>query len=606
MSKPDVVYEIFPAIGIARVGNAPTAFYIGPEQAGGLPILPDEPARAFSPSDFRDSEGRVRRQAARFRIWCRAPGAESEEVTLDTADIREIRWTVHLANKKASWYRFETLKGQHGYGPNHPLRNAEWQSAEERRQLIIDPGPRSIAGRGAGGAEAPVEFSRATTPAGYQGGNFPPATLKPHAIETLGALRTDGSGRLLVLGGLGRSGSIHEPPALADYANNDGWWDDIADGFVRATVQLANGEVIEAKPAWVLVAPPAYAPQIGNLVNLYDTMFDTAVRHLDARPDIHQHGLWNVGPKGYRPRFETEIKPIFEGGAGYPWVVAIPRAPHSFDYAKLADRSPNLGETRKFFLSILRGPGEENTIDSHISAISMMPILVGDDALGAEQDAGALLATSKYLRLTDTQYFFLQQWAAGHFEPGGAPETHPGQALTRAVLENCVGGTFSPGIETSWIARDPEIYAEPFRIRLRSPMPEPLSLGFDPAAGLEPGDLTRYLAVPWQADFNDCSTEKIRGRIMWWWPAQRPISVYLPAGGKTGDVTMPGGSVGPQLPWIGSDDDPTARDYFAFADHLEMVRNWDKLGFVLDVGKPGDPRFVEVARTLSRAASKGK
>jgi len=236
----------------------------------------------------------------------------------------------------------------------------------------------------------------------------------------------------------------------------------------------------------------------------------------------------------------------------------------------------------------------------------MMPLLVGDDAIGAAQDAGALLATSKYLRLTDTQYFFLQQWAAGHFEPGSAEETHPGQVLTRAVLENCVGGALSPGIETTWIARDPAIYAEPFRIRPRLPTPDPLSLGFDPVTGLEPGDLTRYMALPWQADFNECSTQKIQGRVMWWWPAQRPASVYLPAEGKAGEATMPASSLGPQVPWIGSDDDPTARNYLAFADHLEMLRDWDKLGFVLDVGKPGDSRFVEVARTLPRALPKGK
>src|SRR4029453_1308572 len=142
----DVVYEIFPAIGIARVGNAPESFYICPEHAGGLPILPDEPARPFSASDFRDSEGRLRRQGARFRIGGRAPGAEFEEITLDTKDVREIRWTVHLANKKASWYRFLTSKGQHGYGPNHPLRNAELQSPDDRRRLIIDSGPRRISG----------------------------------------------------------------------------------------------------------------------------------------------------------------------------------------------------------------------------------------------------------------------------------------------------------------------------------------------------------------------------------------------------------------------------------------------------------------------------
>ncbi|MEZ5832192.1 MAG: LodA/GoxA family CTQ-dependent oxidase [Dongiaceae bacterium] len=596
------VYEIFPAIGIARVGNATESFYIGPERAGGLPILPDETSGTFGASDFRDSEGRLRRQAARFRIWRSAPGEEPVEVTLDTEDVREIRWTVHLANKKASWYRFLTSKGQHGYAPNHPLRNAELQDPDDRRRLIVDPGPRSISGR----AVTPVEFSAATIPPGYQGGNFPPATLKPNAIETLGALRTDSAGRLLVLGGFGHSGSIHEPPTLTDYANNDGWWDDVSDGPVRATVQLATGEVIEAKPAWVVVAPPAYAPQIGNLVTLYDTIFDTAVRHLGARPDIHENGFWRAGAEGYRPWFETEIKPIFERGAGYPWVVAIPPAPHTFDYAKLANRSPDLDKVRKFFLDILRGPGEENAIKSHVSPISMMPLLVGDDALGAEDDAGALLATSKYLRLTDTQYFFLQQWAAGHFEPDGAAEIHPGQELTRAVLENCVGGTFSPGIEAGWIVRDPTIYTEPFRIRPKLLTPGPLSLGFDPVAGLEPGDLTRYMAVPWQADFNDCSTEKIQGRIMWWWPAQRPISVYLPSEGITDEATLPASGLGPRVPWIDSDDDPTARGFFQFADHLEMLRHWDKLGFVLDLGKPGSPRFVEVARTLARRSTKGK
>jgi hypothetical protein len=39
---------------------------------------------------------------------------------------------------------------------------------------------------------------------------------------------------------------------------------------------------------------------------------------------------------------------------------------------------------------------------------------------------------------------------------------------------------------------------------------------------------------------------------------------------------------------------------------MEMLRDWDKLGFVLDVGKPGDPRFVEVSRKLPRAPAKPK
>ena len=192
-------YEIYPAIGIARVGNAPEAFYIGPETTGGLPLLADGQPGAFGAGDFRDGEGRIKRQAARFRIFRSANGDAQQEVTLDSAEVKEIRWAVHLANKKASWYYFQTSKGQHGYACNHPLRNADRVGETERRKLIIDQGQRSIAGRGAGGSQAPVEFSRTSVPAGYAGASFPPKGLKPVDIDCLGALKTDAAGRLLVL-----------------------------------------------------------------------------------------------------------------------------------------------------------------------------------------------------------------------------------------------------------------------------------------------------------------------------------------------------------------------------------------------------------------------
>ncbi len=598
----DSIYEIFPSIGVARVGNAPEQFYIGPESASALPTLSDTEARGFTAADFRDSEGRLCRQAARFRIYRSEPDRAPEEVTLDSAGISEIRWRVHLANKKAGWYRFLTSKGRHGYAPNHPLRNAARQTIDQRRQLLIDPGPRGISGRNAGAKPSPVEFSRETIPAGYKGGMFPPAQLRPEAIETLGALLTDGLGRLLVLGGLGRSGSVAAFPALDDYANNDGWWDDTADGPVRATIRFADGQVIHVKPAWVVVGPPAYAPQIGNLVTLYDAMFDTAVRQLNARPEIYAQGLWQVGPAGYHPHFDTEIKPIFERAATYPWVVAIPPKPHRFDYERLANPLPSLNGLRKFYLDVIRGPGDENAILNHAGA-TLMPYLAGDDALDAELDVGAAEATSKYLRLTEAQYFFLQQWAEGYFESGGNPELHPGKVLTRAVLENCVGGAFSPGIEMPWVMCNPAIYDEPFRLRHRWPIPDPLSLGFEPTIGLEPGDITRYMALPWQADFNECSSQPVQGRVMWWWPAQRPAFVYLPDDGTSTASSPTRGladGLGPQLPWIGSDHDQNAPDFAAFADNLEMLRDWHKLGFVFNIGKPADPRFVEVARTLPR------
>ena len=54
------LYKIHPAIGIARVGNSPDEFFIGPERIG------EEPD---PPGGFKDAQCRVKRQAARFRIF---------------------------------------------------------------------------------------------------------------------------------------------------------------------------------------------------------------------------------------------------------------------------------------------------------------------------------------------------------------------------------------------------------------------------------------------------------------------------------------------------------------------------------------------------------
>ena len=590
------VYSIHPAIGIARVGNAPEAFYIAPDTANGLPTLPD--GQPFRPEDFRDGEGRLRRQAARFRLYRSVDGGAPEEVTLASAGIADIRWNVHIANKKASWYAFETSQGEDGYAPNHPLRNADKQTRAERQALIIDPGPRTIAG-----ADAPaVHFSRDTVPPGYPG-SFPPVTLQPYTIDTVGELRTDRDGRLLVLGGRGHSGSDIHPPVIHQYANNDGWWDDTADGPIAAVITLDSGEQVTVGGAWVMVAPPSYAPQIGNVVTLYDTIFDVVVRKQGLRPDIFDAGMWHSGPSGYRPYFETDIKPIFERADHYPWVTAIPPKPHTFDYDKIGNTDPAYNGLRKYYLDFIRPPGGENVLVNPDTGQTMMPYLAGDDSLNASQPGTVTAATSKYLRLTDTQYFFLMQWAHGWFEAGAAPAGHPGEAMTRGVLENCVGGAFSPGIEMTWISRNPAIYDGPFRIKARRDVPVPLSLGFTPELGLEPGDVSRYMACPWQADFNECSSQPIEGRILWWWPAQRPEYVYQPP--RPALTATPGPDIGPQVAWIGTDYNQNAGNYISFADDLDMVKLWDQLGFVYNIGSDADPHFVEVERLLPREAGSG-
>lgn len=566
------IYKIHPAIGIARVGDS-DEHYLAPETPGGLPLLPD--GRPFTPADFRDKNRRLRRQGARFTVYrYDTPDGPGVEVRPGENGVARIEWTVHLANKKATWYTFFVNSGENGYTSDHPLRNAGITAAGEREKLIIDPGPRTLAG-----PDRSAEFSRAGAPAGYPV-TFPPDDLEPCPIHTLGGLRTDAQGRLVVLGGHGRSGSRLHPPSIQDYANNDGWWDDTSDGPVTARVVLeGDAAAQEAVPSWVMVGPPRYAPELLNLVTLWDTVFDTSVRNLGVAPEIFRDSLWNMD---YRPSWERDVKPILERAEHYPWVVAIPPKPHHFDFARLGDPNPEYNGLRQFYLSAIRPTDSPNVLTDANSGLTLMPYLAGDNCF----EPGPLWST--YLTVTATQYFFLQQWAAGRFRTGPVPPLAPGAALDRAALENCVGGAFSPGIEMTWISRNPLIYAEPYRLKHKKDVRPPLSLGLDLQAGLEPGDINKFMACPWQADFNECSSQPSQenpDRIVWWWPVQRPLFVYR----RHGEHLR-------QEPWVGTDMDQNAGDYLMFSEDLDMVTKWKYLGFVFNEGTGEHPCFVEVER----------
>ena len=117
--------------------------------------------------------------------------------------------------------------------------------------LIIDPGPRSVSTAG----ERQV----------FDTGRFRATTVP------LGEIAMEPDGRLLVLGGHGCSGSDPLQPRLdikiGHFADNENWYDDIADGPVTATIELADGAVALAT-AWVIVGPPDFAPGIANLITL--------------------------------------------------------------------------------------------------------------------------------------------------------------------------------------------------------------------------------------------------------------------------------------------------------------------------------------------------
>jgi hypothetical protein len=168
---------IYPPIGICRVGNSPDDFYIGPEVT--------DPS-ALPPGSYRDTKGRLKREAARFRIYgLNALNQPVKELTPDNDT--KIRWKVTLENQKSSWYEFQLALDipEAASAPASLLRNG---TVGDRASLNISPGERRIKGE-------------KTSCKKYQ---FADGAFVGKKVY-LGELRTDEAGRLIVLGGHGRA-----------------------------------------------------------------------------------------------------------------------------------------------------------------------------------------------------------------------------------------------------------------------------------------------------------------------------------------------------------------------------------------------------------------
>ena len=139
-----VNYKIHPGLGIARMGNSPDEHFVGPLTPGETP----DPE-----GGFKDKLGRIKRQAAEFRIYgYNKDGVAVKEITADDA---EIVWNARLVNRKPEHHQFVGLWWESQYpefvaeNPKRPpLRNEEVLDSKDREKLlVIDPGPRTIQGR---------------------------------------------------------------------------------------------------------------------------------------------------------------------------------------------------------------------------------------------------------------------------------------------------------------------------------------------------------------------------------------------------------------------------------------------------------------------------
>jgi FtsP/CotA-like multicopper oxidase with cupredoxin domain len=503
--------KIHPAMGIARVGNSPTDYFVGPEKPG---------VHTVPAGGYRDAQGRIKRQAARFRLF--GYDAKGELVGEVTGKDAEITWTVSLANKKAEWIKFQGRKSI----TNQDLRRNP--TVADRNSLIIDPGPRSLSGLN-------------------QAASFDSGKFLGNPVP-LGDMQTDNSGRLLVLGGFGKSASPVNM-LLSEFANNDGWYDDLSDGPVNASVKLKSGATLKAVGAWVICAAPKFAPPIENVITLYDMLQQVAVDKLGLTLPT-------------KPSFTKDIYPLLQRAIKMKWVSGM--AAHPMAHAD--EQEPGHSEHHHDELEgaahgtlsdVIPPP---STADARAAIFEKLrhPALPGDQPAG-ESDMPMIHSdfypTDSNQPLTQIQYDMMKNWRDGNFIDDWTGSPTPSQKITpdgldRAALDSCVGGAFYPGIEAGWLLRDTYEYIEPFRL--------------DPA-NLRAGDVTKQMALPWQADFTECVQE---GELAWW-PAQRPDEVFPEAGG-------------PQAAWTRG----------LVASMMDMVQKWHRLGFIVQKGE----RYVETER----------
>lgn len=492
---------IYPPIGVARVGNSATEYYLGPEVPAPLPE---------APGFYRDADGAIKRQAARFRIYgLNAAGDVVDELNASNA---EVAWQVTLANTKSAWYQFQIALDIPEAPEAQPslLRN---MAVADRSLLAITPGERSICGADQQGAT-------------FDTGSFMGANVY------LGELHTDNMGRLIVLGGHGKSASWNGARAIT-FANNEGWYDDTADGPVRATVTY-QGKELPVDPAWVIVAPPDYAPLQKSVRTMWDLMRDLFVstRQLEA-PE--------------QPSFQGDIQPIFERLSNLQWVNAGFAAAFGWQGSTPFSRDEwmpqlaNGAESKKEWRTVIYNQFRQFQRDAW--APSPWPWLYGD-AMAIPPAHTPRQNTA----LSELQLRFLKQWADGKFiadyvaDPAiprtldQVPLADQPNTLVRAAMEFCLADAFHPGCEMTWPMRQASMYMEPYRLAHRPPgwvepeygavlTPDNIS---GPCSAQIAGGVTRWMAVPWQTDTASCRSGYQKAYdpyVPTFWPARVPNQV---------------------------------------------------------------------------------
>lgn len=534
---------IYPPIGISRVGSASVehAFY-----------APEVPGISPEPVDgFKDGTSKIKKQAQRFYLYgFNQSGQVVKEITADDA---QIEWKVRVANTKAAWYGFNN---PFNLGPDVPgipakLRNQGVRSVTEReKRLIIDSGVIGIEGK---------SINRSAQAQQYKlSGHFWREDLK----VSLGDLATDEAGRLIVLPADGISSPVIPNNPIVDFTKNDAWYDDWCDGTVNASITLRNGKRIQALPAWVVCCGPDYAPDITPFTSMYDSIQNNLVKKYENWDETALSKVVQPPKKPALPlSFSRDIYPLFHRMAQMEWVssaaqlqtgwIDIPNFSDQTFIGQLAKKDQK--DLRQKVFSAFRNPRAKDEEKYRL------PFMLG----GGVDFEGV---NAHWFQMTSLQYWILTQWNEGNYvddwqqflaqnnvrqnqspKISDLPLQDQPAALTRAALEPLSGGNFHPGVELTWILERPELFDElhPFRIAVGNRTSLVQNLGplitpqntlpqsadsipqQSPIGPQMPGDLTRWMGLPWQPDAFSCQSVNYPQDYptVVWWPANLPVDV---------------------------------------------------------------------------------
>lgn len=611
---------------------------------------------------------------------------------VDGKTVKSITWMVHMANKKcnnwiipedpdeaeksnpaanfgvggmAHYFNNDTPNMRNGNfgkdadplaGKGDGLPGVDLSDPLRRKHLVIDAGPKVIST--SDGVGKRVKFDK-TTPCQYIASNgqvadvdypvqFPdmmfPSLYQPAGsnLDSMGGMETDEQGRLLLIGSPGYAagwmqsdnnpggsvpnGTPDQPFPLNSDIDNNGWFDDAGDGPVTAALTFDDGStrVIEV-PAWCICADPAYAPQIRNVVNIWDEVYNAWLRapelQLDTniyKPTSATEGSYNTE---YQAAFEQDVWTMFRAAHLQMFTTDLNQkalgSHQRVNEVSASDDPKSYLNVKNFIRDPNAGPGNQLQ-----EGAPLMPLALGDTG-------------ASFLTVTHTQYFFLEQWYAGQYNDAKENLT-AGELLDKNTLTNLLGGRFSPGIDLTFIVRDPYLYDQdwtqadkgPFRIGARklnygsaTPGTPFLSVGYTPNRTeknpVEPGDLCKFMALPWHTDYNSCATHspspnpERNTTLFWSWPAQRPVSVYTyedyVANGNAfyGEQHFSVRGTGTQVePGDSNEGQVATENVGRYQKRLDMLENWFNIGVVIQgpaiTGYQGDNSdlFLEVSSLL--------